>query len=239
MILLWTFVFVDVLVIVCVAFMPFLTRKTELFGVSIPSGETNRWELTAMRRGYRNIMVIVGLAMIAAQLFFQLNPALNGGLTLEQASDLEGNGLSFVMPFVVIVCAYCVFGFLLYLHYHKCTKSYKKKFGWYEAEKTAPVLVADTAPAYKETISLKWMWLYVGIAAATAIAAVVIWPDVPDKIVTNIGFDGTPDAWTPKGPGVVMLLASQWGMLGAFWFSLLIVRHAKRQILTLTGKEEV
>ncbi|MCL2493016.1 MAG: DUF5808 domain-containing protein [Clostridiales bacterium] len=232
MMLIWTLVFVDVLLIVCLAFMPFLTRKTELFGVSIPSKEYMRRELVGMRRGYRNIMVIVGLALMGAHLLFQLNPALNGGLTLEEASGLAGNGgLRFVAPFIVTVCVYCVFGFLLYLHYHKCMKNYKEQFGWSEAGQAGPVIIADTEPAGRESISFNWLWLYAFIAAVSVIAVIFIWPYVPDRVVTNTGLDGTPDAWVDKGPGAVLpLLASQWFLMVTFALCLLIVRHARRQI---------
>jgi len=232
MMIIWTLVFVNALMIVCLAFMPFVTRKTELFGVGIPAEETNRPELVAMRRAYRNIAVIVGLVLLALQLLFMLNPALNGGFSLADTSHLTGDGsVRFLAPFFVCLAVFIVFSFVLYLHYHRCMKSFKAAQGWRDSEGVSPVLIADTEPASKETVSLWWLLLYVAIAVATAIAVLVIWPSVPDRVATHTGLNGMPDAWADKGPGAVLpLLGSQWVLLGTFALTILIVRHAKRQI---------
>ncbi len=61
---LWILIACDILCIFAFAVTPYFTRKTELFGVSLPSSEIGRPELSAMRKAYLRVMLTTGDAIL-------------------------------------------------------------------------------------------------------------------------------------------------------------------------------
>ncbi|MDR0596338.1 MAG: DUF5808 domain-containing protein, partial [Clostridiales Family XIII bacterium] len=253
MIFIW--VFLDALVIVSFAFIPYITRKSELFGVGIPSSETKRPELNAMRRSFAATMVVLGLAVAAVQFLLLLHPSLNGGLSFSEVIQTSGIGAGLdganmgdaggigrlLAAFLVPLFAWIALDFLVYLRYHGRMKRYKAAQGWGEASHVrreygnasaaSSVVLADTEPVEKEIFSALWLLLYVGIAAATLIIAYAVWPTAPERIAVHFGLTGEPDGWIDKTPGAMLpLFASQWILFGIFVFTYFIVRCSKRQL---------
>ena len=212
------FIITDLILIISFAFLPYITRKTELFGVSIPSGETNNTLLVGMKRSYRNISLLVGLLMIVSHVVCAM-----AGLTENQL----------VVVFIVLITLYLLVMFVIYLKYHTKMKAFKAQQTWRNAGKEDgdAILIVDTDPIKNEVISPLWLLLYPVLAIATALIIREIWPIVPDKIPVNIDFAGNVATWTDKSIGsVVAMLAVQWTMFIVFAIVYFIIRNSKRQI---------
>ncbi|MDR2673130.1 MAG: hypothetical protein LBC35_07645 [Coriobacteriales bacterium] len=55
---------IDLLLILCFAFVPYYTRRTELFGVSLPAEHSRDAQLMRLRASYRNQLLIGGALLL-------------------------------------------------------------------------------------------------------------------------------------------------------------------------------
>ncbi|MDR1834169.1 MAG: hypothetical protein LBQ92_05925, partial [Propionibacteriaceae bacterium] len=109
-------IIMDVLVIFSLAFVPYVTRKTELFGVSVPSEQIDIPELMALKRRYRNVMLGLGALLIAGTCVFGAN------------ADFTTPSSVFVL--VGAMLGYVVAAFIAYLPCHFAMKRVKAAKGW-------------------------------------------------------------------------------------------------------------
>ena len=203
--------FCNLLVVLAVSFTPYVTRKTELFGVSMPSSQNGLPELRKMRRSFLCWSLIFGAVMsflsVAAIQFLS-----------EFWSMVVYTSLIFVYLF-----AY----FFLYLFYHKKMKLFKSNQDWSSSEAS---LVVDINPG-KDTFSPAWLLTYPVIAAATIFATYLIWPLVPDKIPMNYDMAGNAVSWAQKNwKTALFMLVFQWFTMLVFAVAYIVPRIAKRQI---------
>lgn len=206
---------IDLLVIVAFAFTPYVTRKTELFGVTIPADKTNLPELMALRAAYRNQMLVVGAVLIIASiaLAILLGPESPLSMTL----------------YMVLVFAYILLGFLLYLPKYFKMRTIEQDYGW-NIPVQPVVAVADTKPAASDVISSFWLLLFPLIILLSLAGLALIWPQLPAAVATHFGTDGAPDSFTPKGPRLILLvLLPQVFMALVISLVYFIVRSARRQ----------
>jgi uncharacterized membrane protein len=212
------FLIIDALLILSFAFTPYVTRKTELFGVSLPASETNRPELSGMRRAYRNISLLIGAIMIVAHVI------------LSMIYKMEAKQI--IADFIIIVGMLIVY-FLLYLAFHNKMKAFKKTQDWSNAGSggDVPVLIVDTEPASKESFSAVWLILYPIIAVATGLWLKAIWSSLPSKLPMHMDIAGKVDRWADKDfRTIIELLWPQWLILIIFAGVYFAVRVSKRQI---------
>lgn len=206
---------VDVMMILCLTFIPYVTRKTELFGVTVPADKTNIPELRVLRASYRNLMLIAGLILIAASIWL--------------TTSIESDSPQSMTVFLALIFAYLIAGFLIYLPKHFKMLSLKKEFGWDTASAPA-VVVADTKPAAADVISPAWLLLFPLIITLTLAVLMLLWPQIPQIAPTHFDVDGTADSFTPKGWRLVATVFAPQVFL-ALIISLVyvIVRNARRQ----------
>ncbi|GHT79374.1 membrane protein [Actinomycetota bacterium] len=209
-------IILDILLIVCFAFIPYVTRKTELFGVSIPSEKTSEPELMKLRASYRNQLLAGGVVLIAVSVALQF----------------LGNWESFgtVIIWLVVVFLYLAAAFLLYLPKHRQMKSIKHAQAW-DTPVTPAVIVADTTPATKDVVSPLWLLLLPLITALTVLGIVAIWPQVPQQVPMHFDLAGSVDSYAAKGLDAVLpLLLTQIFLAMTIALCFFVVRHSKRQI---------
>lgn len=107
-----------------VAFMPYWTRKTENFGVSIPESIYNRPDFQAMRKKYTTSLIVINiilfLLLIVARYQFQENTVM--------------------MLFIIVTFVYLLFTFILYLPFHNKMKKIKQSENWNEGLKQTIVI---------------------------------------------------------------------------------------------------
>ncbi|MDR3070647.1 MAG: DUF5808 domain-containing protein [Propionibacteriaceae bacterium] len=207
---------VDVLLIASCAFTPYVTRKTELFGVTLPSAHTNDPELALMRAGYRNQLLASGVALIAASLAL--------GLYLDWKSALAP------ILWVGLVFAYLIAAFVLYLPKHRQMKRIKQSKNW-DTDADAAVIVVDTTPATQDVVSPAWLLLFPLIWALTVLGILVVWPNVPEQVPVHFDVNGVADVYQPKGFGAVApLLIVQVFLAAVISGTYFLIRASKRQI---------
>ncbi|MDR1900724.1 MAG: hypothetical protein LBQ88_00375 [Treponema sp.] len=212
--ILMLYILVFLLILGLLSHTPYVTRKTELFGVSIPSRAADHEQCRLLRASYRGRMLLAGAVLaVAAALGFRFWGSAEGALGFSAA--LGGCGLA---------------GFLFYLACRRGAKRLKDEMGW-GAAADAELLVVDTESPLGDTPSPAWLLLYLLIPILTAMAIALAWPYAADPLPLRYDALGRLDRAVPKTVAAVLpLLLSQALVLlvcaGAFF----AVRHGKRQI---------
>ena len=209
-----------VVLIFAFAFTPYATRKTELFGINIPSSETRNPKANKLRRNYRDIIIISGVLFLVVQIILFVLPNV-----AEQTQ---------VNVFVILLFVYMALCFFIYLLFHNKMKKLKEKLEWNKASKDTVVsneIVVDTAPINNDVIPAKWLFLYPLIAAITILCIIFVWPFIPAEIPMQIGFDGEVSRWAAKSiQTIILIISSQWLILFIMAVVYFIMKNAKRQI---------
>ncbi|MDR2108388.1 MAG: DUF5808 domain-containing protein [Coriobacteriales bacterium] len=209
---------IDILLVICFAFVPYYTRATELFGVTLPAEHSRDPELRRLRASYRNLMLALGALLLA----------LSTWLGLSQPAD----SLPAMILYLITVLFYLVAGFLVYLPKHFAMKRIKRERGWdvVPVDKTV-VALADTAPPARDVVSAAWLLLLPLVILLTLAAVWLVWPQVPDVVPTHYGLNGVADAFTQKGPAAVLpLVVTQVFLAAIIAFAYFVVRRTRRQI---------
>ena len=220
--MLWITLLCGVLMIVAFGVTPFVTRKTELFGVSLPSSEIKRYELTALRQSYLRMTILAGAVMLA------LNVLLFLVFTNENVQ---------IRLFMILIFGYVAVGFLIYLLFHKKMIAFKAAQPWRSYGRAAgegdaePVLVVDTSPPGREVVHPAWLWLYAVIGGVTLLYLKYIWPSLPDRIPMNLDTSGAVAEYIDKGTGAFFtMMLAQWIIIIVFILVYLMIPISKRQI---------
>jgi uncharacterized membrane protein len=207
---------IDVLLIVSCAFIPYITRKTELFGVTLPAEKTDDPELVRLRASYRNQLLIGGVVLLVASVV--------AGLLV----GFDSNG--FVITWIVVMSLYLIGTFVLYLPKHRRMQAIKRERGW-DTTPTPAVIVADTTPVTRDVISPAWLLLYLMVFVLTVLGILFVWPQVPEQIPLHFDIAGNVDSWATKGlNAVVPLLLTQVFIAVVFALSYAAIRISRRQI---------
>ncbi|MDR3052642.1 MAG: DUF5808 domain-containing protein [Coriobacteriales bacterium] len=209
-------VIIDLFLIMSFAFVPYVTRKTELFGVTFQAEKTNEPQLVRLRASYRNQMLLGGVALVVSSVAL--------GLLLGWESVLS------VVLWIVVMSLYLLAAFVLYLPKHRRMKQLKHENGW-DAEQAPAVIVADTSLVTKDVVSPAWMLLFPLIIALTIAGIVFIWPQVPEQVPLHFDVTGNVDSWATKGIDAVLpLLVVQAFLAITVALCYVMVRVSKRQI---------
>ncbi|WP_376847584.1 DUF1648 domain-containing protein [Camelliibacillus cellulosilyticus] len=162
---------------------PYLTRRTESFGVSIPADAYKHEDLVKMRKQYAWTILLCTLVAVAIILFFNSNGAV---------------------VFLMTLIAYVIVSFLIYLVFHHRMKKYKASQDWYNMRKQT--LVVDTNFRSKPvTFSIGWFAIPFLIAVVTLLLSLIFYDKIPGKIPTHFGIDGQPDHWSIKSYRTVLM----------------------------------
>jgi uncharacterized membrane protein len=198
------------------SFTPYITRKTELFGVTIPAAVWGHEKCRSLRSSYRKTALAAGILFTAAG---------GAGSVFLPMDTMVGAAF-----FIAAIFLYLAISFALYLVQHYRAKRLKADMGWTADAETA-VLVVDTEAPQGDTLSPRWFLLYPLVVAATILGIFLAWPYAPDPIPMHYNIAGLPDQFAPKSPGAVLpLLLTQVLEMAVFALTYLIIRRAKRQI---------
>ena len=247
--MLWITLVCNVLIVFAFAVTPFVTRKTELFGVSLPSSEIKRFELSEMRRAYLRAVLMSGAALIAVNIILFL---------------IISHEMAQTRIYLILIFAYVAVAFMIYLVFHKKMVAFKAAQPWRAhgaaanagrafgreaaespetvaspeaatssgiAESAEPVLVVDTSPPGREVVRPAWLWLFAAIGGGTLLYLWKIWPSLPDRIPMNMDTSGVVVEFMGKGPGAFFtMMLAQWIIIGVFIMVYFMIPAAKRQI---------
>ncbi|MBT2216962.1 DUF1648 domain-containing protein [Virgibacillus dakarensis] len=177
-------------VFILLMFTPYWTRKTESFGVSIPEDIYHTPEIKAMRKQY--VWAVGMLSAVVMGTFLLLSEAF------VQSEDMLG------IVFSIIIVAYMIVGFLIYLHFHSKMKARKKEANWSE-EKSQLVVIDTRFRKEKLTYSNLWFLLPFAIAIGTMVITLNAYELIPEKIPMQYNFSGEVTNYANKSYRSVLL----------------------------------
>jgi uncharacterized membrane protein len=197
-----------------VTFIPYLTRKTESFGVSIEAKHFDDPEIRAMRRSY---VTGTGLSAILALL-----------VAIAAAVSLENDDLGWLMP--VLVGWILLVQTVLYLRFHFRMKTLKQTKGLLSAEMQHTV-VETGFHREKRAYSQVWFFPHLIVTAATAWLCIGFYDVFPDRIVMQFDFQGNPTNVVDKSyAAVLMPVWLQLFLILVFWIGNKGIAMSKQQI---------
>ncbi|GHV09271.1 membrane protein [Clostridia bacterium] len=205
----------DLMLVVPLAITPYFTRKTELFGVSIPASQSQNPVCKKLRAIYCAISLCLGAVLIAATWLI-----------------IDEDDISSVYNSLWLIGGYLAATFVVYLVMRSKMLALKAEQKWLSPYAGVPsVVMATSEPVGRDFISSVWLVVYPIILALTVIGLAIVWPNVPDPYPTHFNAAGVADAWTAKTVGsLAFLLFTQVGldlvMIGCFF----AMKYTKRQI---------
>lgn len=200
------------LVAVMMAVTPYITRKTESFGVTIPEAAYLDPELKKLRKQYAAVIIVFSI-LLAAALFIAVSTSqlLQTGFALAVLVDIAGN-------------------FLIYLYFHRKMKAIKKTRNWATGKKQA-IIVDPKFRSQKLIFSNAWFLIHASVTAATFLMTWLCYGRIPDRIAMHYDFNGTPTDWVEKSYRTVFELPTvQLFLLILFiWLNTMIAK-SKQQL---------
>lgn len=203
-------------VFITLMFIPYLTRKTESFGVSIPEEVFQHPELKAMRKQYATFTGVLSIIVIA--IFLLLSNLLG--------EDLNAAGILLS----VAIGGFLISSFLIYLFFHRKMKTMKATEKW-EQQKPQKVVINTKFRDQKLIYSNGWFLFPLFIAFTTILFTLLNYDRIPDRIPMQYGFDGEVTNWADKSYRSVMILPIlQVYLTLLFLFINSMVAKAKQQV---------
>src|SRR5690625_4039261 len=150
---------------ILLSFMPYLTRKTENFGVSIPESLYDRLDFKQMRKNYTLLMLI--LSFIFTLLLLALHVFMSE--------------TAFLIGFTVILLIHLFLSFILYLPFHKKMRKVKQNENWH-AELKQTLFIDTKFREQPVTHSAWWYIIPILIIMITIGATFALYNSAPEQI---------------------------------------------------------
>lgn len=163
--------------------IPFLVKRSVIFGVTVPEKQINNATLTSFKKKYALLVSLISIIVLASYITWILlnNPS-------EELTVLIGT----IIQFAIIL-----FSFSFYFYFHG--KTLQLKNSWKSNE--PKVKIADLSIRAKDEM-LPWyiyllpIFITIGVIGYT----IVQYDLLPEQIPTHWGINGEPDAFTAKTP---------------------------------------
>lgn len=195
-------------------FMPYFTRRTESFGVSIPEEVFEEEILKDLRKRYVIIssVIVLLITVIFSYLYFSGPPEM-------------GMRYFTIGLFVLLLALFAV-----YLKFHFQMKAIKAEKGWYEGK--SQTVVMDTNFRNEKLIYTNlWFIIPFIITVIMAILTYINYDKIPGQIPTHFDFKGNATSWKEKSYFTVFWpTLTQLFMIGLFICVNTIIGKAKQQI---------
>lgn len=208
--------FIMVPVCLMMMFTPYITRKTESFGVSIPEAMYHDTRLKKMRKTYA---IQTGVwSVISLLVFFILG-------------FMYGNDEQIVsIVFGVIIVAYIIVCFVIYITFHRKMKHIKKTARW-KHEKTEHVVIDTSFRNRKNTYSNGWFLISFILIGITLFITFFQYDRIPNEIPLQYDLSGEVTNWAAKSVKSVLIMpVMQLFLLALFVFINVMIGKAKQQI---------
>lgn len=165
--------------------VPFLVKRTVIFGITVPEKHIKNTILTSFKKKYALFVSLLSIVALAGYVIWVLtsNPS-------EEQTVLIG---------MIIQFAIILFSFTLYFYFHGKTLQLKKKMKW--GENAAQVQIADLSARAKDEM-LPWYVFLVPMLITVGVIGYTIaqYDLLPEQIPTHWGINGEADAFTKKTP---------------------------------------
>ncbi|MGK7376756.1 DUF1648 domain-containing protein [Planococcus sp. 1R117A] len=172
-----------ILIIGVQAFVPFLVKKTEVFGVYVPQEYTQKKTLELLKKRYATMVVFAGI--VAAAIYAIL---LSVTEATEEAAAFWGLGLQLAL---------ILFSMALYLINHLKVKNEKQQEGWTVGKKEKVVVDLQFRNDLEMVSGIAFL-LPMLITAGLIFYTISQYGSLPHQIPVHWGPGGTPDRFTDK-----------------------------------------
>lgn len=204
-------------------FIPYWTRKTESFGVSIPEEVYVQSNIKQMRKTYAwsaSVLAIILTAILAW---------LGSGM-----SENKIAGLYTAMIFIFLAAS-----FALYLFFHGKMKKLKEQNpDW--MRKQQKITVNTQFRHQKLTYSNYWFVIHLAVSFATMIFTLLHYDDIPARFPTQYDFNGEVTSWSTKSYRSVMLMPIlQIYLTLLMLFINVVIAKAKQQVSSANPEESL
>ncbi len=165
--------------------VPFLVKRTVIFGITVPEKQINNEKLSSFKKKYSLLVSLLSIISLVSYAIWVLSSSAS-----EEQTVLIGT----VIQFAIIL-----FSFTLYFYFHGKTLQLKKKMKW--GENTKQIQIADLSTRAEDEM-LPWYVFLVPILITVGVIGYTIsqYNLLPDQIPTHWGINGEADAFTEKTP---------------------------------------
>lgn len=207
-------------VVVLLASIPYLTRRTESFGVSIPKEVYADEELVQMRKQFVRRFAGGSAVLLVAGLLLMTWLARR----VPVGEGLQGAMLT-ALPLLVLALH-----FGLYLHYHFRMKWLKAERQW-QTGYVEKVVVDTRFREQPLRYSNFWLLPSIFVMLLTVGMTVIFWDRIPEKVPMQYNFSGQVTNWADKSWGTMSLFPLfQLGIICLMGFVNWTIGLAKQQL---------
>ncbi|WP_042142104.1 DUF1648 domain-containing protein [Paucisalibacillus sp. EB02] len=178
-------------VFISTMFIPYWTRRTESFGISIPEEIYYTDRIKKLRSQY---VLYSGISAILVTILFLVLGSLN-----------EINTNTFNIYFTVLIFLYLLIHFLIYLRFHKVMKNLKQTEKWGQ-EKPQQVFIDTEFRKQKLNHSNLWFAVSFLITFATIAITFKFYNRIPEQMPMQYNFDGEVTNTVTKTPRTVLAM---------------------------------
>lgn len=202
-------------VFISLMFIPYWTRKTESFGVTIPEEIYYSSKLKSMRRRYATVTGVVSLVVTI--------------VFLVMGSNFENEETMSIL-FSIIVGLFIIGSFFIYLKFHREMKLLKEDRNW--SEKKSQLIVVDTKFRDQKLIhSNLWFIISFIVAFASIFITFRFYDRIPNRIPMQYDFDGNVTNWSDKSYRTLLIMPiMQVYLILLFIFLNTMIGKAKQQV---------
>ncbi|MGC4378062.1 DUF5808 domain-containing protein [Fictibacillus sp. Mic-4] len=207
----WMIFFITFLPIaVLIIFIPYLTRKTESFGVSIPEEVYQLRELAGLRKKYAYVTGLFALVISIV-------------LLLIGARKQE-------LLFPGMITLFLIGSFLIYYVFHLHMKKMKAEKKW-DQSRPQKLVIDSKFRSQKLAVSSAWFLVPFMISLATLFMSMTFYKQIPEKMPLKYDFSGHVTSWGHKSYRTVLMLpAIQFYLTILFTYLNSTIVKAKQQI---------
>ncbi|MBS4224373.1 DUF1648 domain-containing protein [Lederbergia citrea] len=200
--------------VIFTAVTPYITRKTESFGVSIPEEIFGSPELAGFRKKYALRTSIFGAFLLLASMYAGQFPEEETWMIL----------------FLSSLFLFIVGSFLIYLQFHKKMKDLKAASNWH-LSKTETSIIDTNFRKQKLTYSYGWFAIPLAIIAITFVMTIMYYQYIPSKMPMQFDFNGEVTRWATKSyRSALAMPLMQLFMLGLFMFINYTIARSRQQV---------
>ncbi|WP_409276169.1 DUF1648 domain-containing protein [Neobacillus sp. SCS-31] len=210
-------------VYVSMIFIPYWTRKTESFGVSIPEEAYHLPDIKEMRKKYA---LSTGLAALLTAVIFILT---SNGRNEEAISIL----------YAVLLVIFITASFGVYLVFHKKMKQLKEQYN--EWGQTVQLVMIDTGFRQKKlAYSNLWFIIPFLISVVSIVITLVNYQHIPERFPMKYDLSGEVTNWGVKSyRSVLVLPIMQIYLTLLFLFINTVISKAKQQVSAANPEESI
>ncbi|MFB7155729.1 DUF1648 domain-containing protein [Lysinibacillus sp. NPDC056232] len=224
--IIWISIILFIPIFISLIGMPYWTRRTESFGVSIPSDVYMDEKLKKMRKQYASAMTAFSIVILFIFYFI-----------VGKYSPNDGETMGIVLSITIL--GFMIISFLIYLVFHKQMKQLKEKEKWNEQRQQKIVLQTNF---YQQKLihSNYWFLIAFALVAVTLFITFTQYGRIPERIPMKYDFFGEVTNWAEKSYRSVLIMPiTQIYMIALFMFINWMIGRSKQQLNAQNPDESI